>query len=87
MPKLKGEGAEEFSQAVRLLKQAAEHGTTPGETDDPRDAAVAVAQSMRHFEAALEGTIACTHRSMWHSQARGLRKKLIRLCGCCRPDG
>lgn len=56
MPTPKGGGAEEFSQAVRLLKQAAEHGTTTGGTDDPRDAAVAVARSMRHFEAALEGT-------------------------------
>jgi hypothetical protein len=64
MPRPKGEGVEEFSQAVRLLKRAAENGTTMGETDDPRDAAVAVAQSMRYFETALEGTRASTHRSV-----------------------
>eukprot|EP01043_Picozoa_sp_COSAG02_P055260 COSAG02_NODE_6382_length_3609_cov_22.533903_2_plen_65_part_00 len=64
MPRPMGEGAEDFSQAVRLLKRAAENGTTTGETDDPRDAAVAVAQSMRYFEAALEGTGACIHRSI-----------------------
>ena len=67
-----GGGSEDFSQAVRLLKRAAEQSETGESDEEKRDAAVAVAQSMRHFEAALEGTRASTLTQKLSTSARCL---------------
>jgi hypothetical protein len=78
MPVPRGAGASDFSQAVHLLKSAAEHDVGRGETEpsyaDKRESTAAMAQSMQYFESALDGARASRPRPRTRYPRRSARR-------------